>query len=135
MQAGKVAVTTAVARSKKYIVSAQNDKGNDIKADVPVIKGIASGNLSVSTTGGKNQKVVFDGPNAVTFGVQAAQLRFDQSGVITALDQIAAGTGMAAKPKAKGPVSRGWLPARAGLSKSVELCCRPSRGVTATRKS
>ena len=105
MQAGKVAVTTAVARSKKYIVSAQNDKGNDIKADVPVIKGIASGNLSVSTTGGKNQKVVFDGPNAVTFGVQAVQLRFDQSGVITALDQIAAGTGvlgMAAKPKAKG---------------------------------
>lgn len=46
MQAGKVGVTTAVARSKKYIVSAQNDKGNDIKADVPVIKGIASGNLS-----------------------------------------------------------------------------------------
>ena len=105
MQAGKVAVTTAVARSKKYIVSAQNDNGNYIKADVPVIKGIASGNLSVSTTGGKNQKVVFEGPDAVTFGVQAAQLRFDQSGIITALDQIAAGTGvlgMAAKPKAKG---------------------------------
>ena len=103
MQAGKVGVTTAVARSKKYIVSAQNDRGADIKADVPVIKGIASGNLSVSTSGSKNQKVVFEGPDAVTFGVQAAQLRFDQSGTITALDQIAAGTavfGVAAKPKA-----------------------------------
>ena len=102
MQAGKVGVTTAVARSKKYIVSAQNDKGADIKADVPVIKGIASGNLSVSTTGGKSQKVIFEGPAAVTFGVQAAQLRFDKSGVITALDQIAAGSGvlgLAAKPK------------------------------------
>jgi hypothetical protein len=105
MQAGKVGVTTAVARSKKYIVSAQNDKGNDIKADVPVIKGIASGNVSVSTTGGKNQKVVFEGPDAVTFGVQAAQLRFDKSGIISALDQIPAGSavlGMAAKPQAKG---------------------------------
>jgi len=102
MQAGNVGVTTAVARSKKYIVSAQNDKGADIKADVPVIKGIASGNLSVSTTGGKSQKVIFEGPAAVTFGVQAAQLRFDKSGVITALDQIAAGSGvlgLAAKPK------------------------------------
>jgi hypothetical protein len=104
MQAGKVGVTTAVARSKKYIVSAQNDHGADIKADVPVIKGIASGNLSVSTTGGKTQKVVFEGPDAITFGVQAAQLRFDESGVITALDQIAAGSGvlgMAAKPQTK----------------------------------
>ena len=104
MQAGQAAVTTAVARSKKYIVSAQNDKGNDIKADVPVIKGIASGNLSVSTTGSRNQKIVFEGRDAVTFGVQAAKLRFDKSGVITALDQIAAGSGvlgMTAKPQAK----------------------------------
>jgi hypothetical protein len=68
MQAGNAAVTTAVARSKKYIVSAQNDKGNDIKADVPVIKGIASGNVSVSTTGRKNQKVVFEGPDRSRLG-------------------------------------------------------------------
>lgn len=104
MQAGQAAVTTAVARSKKYIVSAQNDKGNDIKADVPVIKGMASGNLSVSTTGSKSQKIVFEGPDAVTFGLQAAQLRYDKSGVITALDQVAAGSavfGLAAKPKAQ----------------------------------
>ncbi|HVP54334.1 MAG TPA: hypothetical protein VMU45_05000 [Candidatus Eisenbacteria bacterium] len=106
LQAGKVGVTTAVARSKKYIVSAQDDRGADIKADVPVIKGIASGNLSVSVTGGTKQKVVFEGPDALTFGVQAAQLRFDQTGAITALDQIAAGTavlGLKAKPQAKAP--------------------------------
>ena len=96
-------MTTAVARSKKYIVSAQNDKGNDIKADVPVIKGIASGNVSVSTTGSKNQKVVFEGPDPVTFGLQAAQMRYDKSGVITALDQVAAGSAVfgVAKPNAQ----------------------------------
>ena len=106
MQAGKVGVTTAVARSKKYIVSAQDDRGTDIKADVPVIKGIASGNLGVNTTGKNSQKVVFEGPDAVTFGVQAAQLRFDKAGKITALDQISAGTGvlgMRTKPVSKTP--------------------------------
>ena len=104
MQAGKVGVTTAVARSKKYIVTAQNDNGTDIKADVPVIKGVASGNLSVSTAGSKNQKVVFEGPDAITFGVQAARLRFDQSGVITALEPVQAGSavlGLRSVPKAK----------------------------------
>ncbi|MGA9564636.1 MAG: hypothetical protein WBS19_03845 [Candidatus Korobacteraceae bacterium] len=106
MQTGKVAVITAVARTKKYIVSAQDDSGTDIKADVPVIKGIASGNLSVSTTGKTSQKVVFEGPNAVTFGVQAAQLRYDKAGQISALNQMAVGSGavlgMSAKPKAAG---------------------------------
>src|SRR5215469_11942424 len=112
MLAGQAAVTTAVAHSKKYIVSAQNEKGNDIKADVPVIKGIASGNLRVSTTDSKNQKVVFEGSDAVTFGGQAAQLRFDNSGVITALDQIPAGSGvlgMAAKPQAKAQGKPRWV--------------------------
>jgi hypothetical protein len=121
MKAGKVGVTTAVARSKKYIVSAQNDKGTDIKADVPVIKGIASGNLSVSTTGSKSQKVVFEGPDAVTFGVQAAQLRFDKSGVITALDQIAAGSavlGMAAKSK---PTAQGKPRLVTSKSRFIEI--------------
>jgi hypothetical protein len=106
MQTGKVAVITAVARTKKYIVSAQDDKGTDIKADVPVIKGIASGNLSVSTSGKTSQKVIFEGPNAITFGVQAAQLRYDKAGQISALNQMAVGSGavlgMSAKPKAAG---------------------------------
>ena len=102
MQAGKAAVTTAVARSKKYIVSLQNDKGTDIKADVPMIKGIASDNLSVSTTGSKNQKLVFEGPDAVTFGFEAAQVHFDPSGIITALDQVAAGSAVFGMAKSKG---------------------------------
>jgi hypothetical protein len=106
LQAGQVAVTTAVARSKKYMVSAQNNRGVDVKADVPVIKGIAGGNLSVSTAGANAQKVVFEGPDAVTFGVQAAQLSFDAEGKISALTQMATGSavlGMRAKPQAKSP--------------------------------
>ncbi len=93
MQEGQCAVTTAVARSKKYVVCAQDENGVDIKVDVPVIKGIASGNVGVSTTGKDNIKVVFEGTSPVTFGVQAAQLRFDENGTITSLKQLAAGSG------------------------------------------
>ena len=63
MLAGNAGVTTAVARTKKYMVSAQNDHGVDVTVDVPVIQGIAGGKLAVSTAGSKNEKVVFDGPN------------------------------------------------------------------------
>jgi hypothetical protein len=55
--------------------------------------------------------------------LQAAQLRYDKSGVITALDQVAAGSavfGMAAKPKAQAQASRGLSPARAGLLKLLD---------------
>jgi len=107
MQGGQVGVTTAVARSKKYLVSAQNDKGVDIKADVPVIKEIASGSLTVNATSTKQTKISFEGPEAVTFGVQAVQLMYDAQGKISALNQMASGSGMlgmagAAKATAKG---------------------------------
>jgi hypothetical protein len=115
MQAGKVAVTTAVARTKKYIVSAQDDHGTDIKADVPVIKEIASGSLGISTAGKTRQKVVFEGPNPVTFGVQAAQLRYDGTGQISALTRLAAGSGallgMSGKSQPSAQAKPNWVKA------------------------
>ena len=80
MLAGNAGVTTAVARTKKYLVSAQNDHGVDVNADVPVLKGIAGGKVAVSTAGSKNEKIAFEGPNPVTFGVQAVRLGFDDMG-------------------------------------------------------
>jgi hypothetical protein len=93
MLAGNAGVTTAVARTKKYIISAQDDHGVDVNADVPVIKGIAGGKLAVSTAGSKNEKVVFEGPAPVTFGVQAVRLGFDDKGHISAIDPFAVGSG------------------------------------------
>src|SRR5271157_3311773 len=90
--AGNAGVTTAVARTKKYLVSAQNDHGVDVAADVPVIKGIAGGKVAVSTAGNNNQKVVFEGPSPVTFGVQAVRLSFN-NGQFSAIDAFAAGSG------------------------------------------
>jgi hypothetical protein len=92
MLGGNAGVVTAVARTNKYIVTAQNDHGVDVNVDVPVIQGIAGGKLGVSTAGSKNEKVVFDGPVPVTFGVQAIRLSF-VDGHISAIDPFAAGSG------------------------------------------
>lgn len=93
MLAGNAGVTTAVARSKKYIVSAQDNHGVDVNVDVPVLKGIAGGKLGISTTGDNNNKVVFDGPAPITFGVQAVRLSFDSTGHVSAIDPFAVGSG------------------------------------------
>jgi hypothetical protein len=111
MIAGDAGVTTAVARSKKYIVSAQNDHGVDINVDVPVIQNVASGKLGVSTTGNNNTKVVYEGPTAITFGVQALRLGFDANGKITGFTQVAAGAGAV----------RGLEPAATGTPNLVKL--------------
>lgn len=92
MMAGEVGVTTAVARSKKYIVSTQDSHGVDINADVPVIQNIAAGRLGISATGINNSQVVYDGNSSITFGVQALRLGFDETGKITGFKQVGAGT-------------------------------------------
>lgn len=93
MLAGNAGVTTSVARTKKYIVSAQDNHGVDVHADVPVIKGIAGGKVDVSTAGNNNNKVVFDGASPITFGVQAVRLSFDDKGHISAIDPFGVGSG------------------------------------------
>ena len=93
MLAGNAGVTTAVARTKKYIVSAQDDHGVDVNADVPVLKGIAGGKVSVSTAGSNNDKIAFEGAEPVTFGVQAVRLSFDNTGHMSAIDPFAVGSG------------------------------------------
>src|SRR6516162_7404622 len=111
MIAGDAGVTVAVARAKKYIVSAQNDHGADINVDVPVIQNVAGGKLGVSTTGSNNTKVVYEGSAAITFGVQALRLSFDENGKITGFTPVAGGSGAV----------RGLEPAAAGTPNLLKL--------------
>lgn len=134
MEAGQVAVTTAVARSKKYVVCAQDERGVDIKADVPVIKGIAGGNVGVSTTGKNNAKVVFEGRSPVTFGVQAAQLRFDENGTITSLKELPAGSGAVLGMRAKSPARTQPVPNLVTMSgRFIEI--EPAKARKTARRS
>jgi hypothetical protein len=111
MIAGNAGVTTAVARAKKYIVTAQDDHGVDINVDVPVIQNVAGGKLGISTTGNNNTKVVYDGATPITFGVQALRLGFDESGKITGFTQVAPGSGAV----------RGLEPAATGAPNLLQL--------------
>jgi hypothetical protein len=108
---GNASVTTAVARTKKYIVTAQDDHGVDISANVPVIQNVAGGKLGISTAGSNNTKVVYEGSTPLTFGVQAIHLGFDESGRITGFSQIPAGEGAV----------RGLEPAATGVPNLVKL--------------
>ena len=90
---GDACVTTAVARTKKYVVSAQDDHGVDISVNVPVIQNVAGGKLGISTTGSNNTKVVYEGATPLSFGVQAIRLGFDDTGKITGFSQVASGEG------------------------------------------
>ena len=82
-------------KTRKYVVSAQDSHGVDITVDVPVIQNVASGRLGVSTEGDDHTKVVFDGANPITFGVQAIKLGFDMNGKITGFTQLEPGSGAA----------------------------------------
>ena len=111
MIAGDAGVTTAVTRTKKYIVSAQDSHGVDVGVDVPVIKGVASGKLNVSTTGSNNSKVIYEGAMPITFGVQAIRLGFGPNGHITGFTSVAPGSG----------ALRGFEPAAAGVPNLVKI--------------
>lgn len=111
MIAGDAGVTTAVACSKKFVVTAQDSNGADINVDVPVIQNVASGKLGVSTTGANNTKVVYQGNTAITFGLQALRLGFDENGKITGFTQVASGSGAV----------RGLEPAATGAPNLLQL--------------
>ena len=122
---GNACVTTAVARTKKYVVSAQDDHGVDISANVPVIQNVAGGKLGVSTTGNNNTKVVYEGATPVTFGVQAIRLGFDGSGRITGFSQVTSGEGAV----------RGLEPAASGTPNLLKLQTTFAEVTAAGRKA
>jgi hypothetical protein len=111
MIAGNAAVTTAVACTKKYVVSAQDNSGTDINVDVPVIKQVAGGKLGISTSGENNTKVAYEGTAPITFGVQAIRLGFDTNGKITGFKSVETGSG----------ALRGLEPAATGTPDLVAL--------------
>jgi len=90
---GTMGVITAVAKTKKYVVSAQKDDGTQAGIDVPVIQGVAGGALKVDSSGSSNSEVTFEGPVPVAFGVQGVHISFSQEGKFTVFDPFQVGEG------------------------------------------
>lgn len=82
LEADDVYLLTAVLRSNRFVVEAKQSSAASLEVSVPVIKGIVGGNVNVSHQQGSQSKVVFEGPERLVFGCQAARLRFKDGGFI-----------------------------------------------------
>jgi len=91
----EVYVITSVLKTKKILVSAQGERGSDVKVDVPIIQQAIGGNLKVDASGAQESRVAFEGAVPVAFGFQAVQLVFDDSGEFLTTQQLPAGEGAA----------------------------------------
>ncbi len=88
---GKCGVITAVARTRKYLVSAQRENGSELGLSVPVIQGAVGGKVAVASANASNTKIAYEGAKPVTFGAQAIKLFFNDEGDFTTFQPVKAG--------------------------------------------
>jgi len=67
-------VLISTIKSQKITVTAQGDNNVSASVDVPVIQGVASGNLKVDLSHAAQSKVTFEGNTPIIFGFQAAEI-------------------------------------------------------------
>ncbi len=87
----EVYVITSSIKTTKFTVNAQGEGGVKVGLEVPVIKEVASGSLSVDVTKAVEGTVTYEGTTPVVFGFQAVRLFYDQNGVYTTVDPLDAG--------------------------------------------
>jgi len=87
----EIYIVTSVLKTRRIVVSAQGEAGQNVQLDVPVIQGAVGGNLKVDREGTTSAKVMFEGAFPLAFGLQAVQLVFDDSGEFLTTQQLPAG--------------------------------------------
>lgn len=100
---GKVCAITATVKSRKFLVTAQDEDGLDIAVSVPVIQNAVSGKVNVGTEGSSENKIAYEGAVPVVFGIQAIRLFFDDSGKYTAFKALKSGAASVRKPGEQPP--------------------------------
>ncbi len=99
---GDCGVITAVMRCRRYLVTAHREDGSRMALDLPVLQKAVGAQVKVSAVSEDSSKVVYEGPAALAFGVQAVRLFYDRQGRFTAFDPIAPGSaavrGLMARP-------------------------------------
>lgn len=102
LEEGDLFVITSIIKSRKFTASAQGSNGAEVPIDVEVLKGMAGGSVNFKVEKVNQSKVTFEGTEELVFGIQAAQIEFED-GQIKGLKQI----------KATGSAVRG-LPSKGG---------------------
>jgi hypothetical protein len=98
--AARCAVLTATARCRRYVVSALREDGSALAIDAPLLQQAASGALRISRASGDTSRIVYEGPTALTFGIQAARLFYTLDGRYSAFRPLPA------EGAARGPAMR-----------------------------
>jgi len=87
LEEGDLFVITSIIKSRKFTASAQDSNGAEVPIDVEVLKGMAGGSVNFKIARSNQSKVTFEGSEELVFGIQAAQIEFED-GKIKGLKQI-----------------------------------------------
>jgi hypothetical protein len=68
---GTLFLITQTLKAKRITVKSENENGSEVKVDVPVIKGIASGKVNVEASADQSSLVTYSGDKSIVFGFQA----------------------------------------------------------------
>ena len=68
---GTLFLITQTLKAKRITVKSENENGTEVKVDVPVIKGIASGKVNVESSADQSSLVTYSGDKSIVFGFQA----------------------------------------------------------------
>jgi hypothetical protein len=71
---GTLFLITQTLKAKRITVKSENEKGAEVKVDVPAIKGLVSGNVGVSASADQASEVTYTGDKSIVFGFQAFRL-------------------------------------------------------------
>lgn len=82
-------VITEVLQSTEITVSAKDERGGELKADVPAIKAVVGANVSVAAKDATGAQITYGGAAPVTFGFKAFAIAFDGRWRITGAEPSA----------------------------------------------
>jgi hypothetical protein len=71
---GELFLVTKIAKSKKFRVKFEKSDSTDASVDVPVLQGIAGGNVKVGVSGSSSSTVSFEGTQPLSFAFQCFQV-------------------------------------------------------------
>jgi hypothetical protein len=81
-------VVLATLKSSKLLVDAHGAGGGEFELSVPVIQGVAGGNVTVSAQTERASRISYEGQNPLVFAFKAMQL-FADDGALTTRDWAA----------------------------------------------
>src|SRR5262249_9766038 len=85
-------VITEILESSEITVSAKDNRGGQISADIPAIKDVVGANVSVSAKTAASNEITYKGAESVAFGFKVFAIAFDGRWRITG---VAANSGLA----------------------------------------